>query len=122
MEVLFWCGGTSVLGAVFLRSLLLLPSLLSSLALLSDVVAVTFLPSSILLDSDRPEQFRRCFSQYADRSCQDVSFVTSDRTGQSGGLRTTCSETWTALTRGALPAQCKPLLFQAKVVMAFPCW
>ena len=34
--------------------------------------------SSSFLNSDRAEQFRRCFSWYVDRSCQDVSVVTSD--------------------------------------------
>ena len=54
-------------------------SVKSDLSLVSvDIVPVTVLPSSTFLNSGRAEQFRRCFFQYVDRSCQDVSAITFD--------------------------------------------
>ena len=50
------------------------------------------------------------------RVCQAVSVVTSDRTRLSRGLKTTFSET--AQIRDAFPAQYKPLLLHAGVVLA----
>ena len=59
------------------RSLLLLPSLLSSLALFSDVVPFTFLPSSLLLDSDRPVRFPKLFqSEHRDVRLSAWSLLT----------------------------------------------
>ena len=102
------------------RSLLLRPSLLSSLALLLALCQLRSCHRQFCSIRTAQSNFRSCFTRFARTSgCQLCHFRLN---GPVRGLRTTCSETWTARTRGALPAQCKHLLFQAKVDFLVAGW